>query len=230
MELGSPQWQDLIVQGARSFDVPLHPQLVAQYAEYAKILVRWNEKINLTAITEPRDMAIKHFIDSLALAPFVPATASVLDMGSGAGFPGLVLKILYPPLKMTLIDGVLKKVNFIKYVIRTLKLSGAQALHTRAEALGQKDDEKNRFDFITCRAFSSMEHFALLGRPLLAEGGVLLALKGRITDQDELSPTHGKGPEAQVVTFGHHRFRISLTRYQLPFSRASRTIACLQPV
>jgi 16S rRNA (guanine527-N7)-methyltransferase len=230
MELGSPAWRDLILQGAKSFDLQIDPQIVGQYGEYAKMLVRWNETINLTAITEPRDIAVKHFIDSLAIAPFVPANTSVLDMGSGAGFPGIPLKIFYPQLKMTLIDAVLKKVNFIKYVIRALKLADVQALHTRAEDLAQMDDVKYKFDLITCRAFSSLEHFARLARPLLAEGGILLALKGRITDRDPLAPMDRDEPGERITTLGRYRFLTTLTHYQLPFSTARRTIIRLRPV
>jgi 16S rRNA (guanine527-N7)-methyltransferase len=229
MELGSQAWQDLIVQGAKSFSLQMGPQIVGQYAEFAKMLVQWNEKINLTAITDPRDMAIKHFIDSLAVAPFVPTCGSVLDMGTGAGFPGIPLKILYPHVRMTLIDAVLKKVNFIKYAIRTLKLMDAEALHIRAEHLAHEDDHK-RFDLITCRAFSSLEHFVMLAHPLLAEGGLLLALKGRFADKEPLPQMDSKASAVKLATIGHYPFKVSLTHYQLPFSNAARTIICLQSI
>lgn len=229
MELGSQAWQDLIVQGAKSFGLQIDPQIVGQYAEYAKMLVQWNEKINLTAITEPHDIAIKHFIDSLAVAPFIPAYGSVLDMGAGAGFPGIPLKILYPHVRMTLIDAVLKKVNFIKYAIRTLKLMDVEALHIRAEVLAHEDDHK-RFDLITCRAFSTLEHFVMLAHPLLAEGGLLLALKGRLTDKEPLPQMDSEEPAVKLATIGHRHFKVSLTHYRLPFSDAARTIICLRSI
>ena len=106
---------------------------VEQLVAHAELLIAWNKKINLTRITSVKDMAVKHFLDSMTALPYLPKSGRVLDIGSGAGFPGLVLKIMRPELEVTLIDGVRKKASFLQHVIRTLKLKNISVHHARAE-------------------------------------------------------------------------------------------------
>ena len=109
MEIGSREWQHLIIDGAQQLGIAIDKRISAMFAAYAAELIHWNRKINLTAITDPRDIAIKHFLDSLAPAQFIPDRVRLLDIGSGAGFPGIPLKIFKPSLSVLLIDGTLDR-------------------------------------------------------------------------------------------------------------------------
>ena len=120
MEIGSREWQRLVIDGARKLGIEIDESVVAAFSVHAFELVKWNRKINLTSITQPREIAIKHFVDSLVPAPFIPENARLLDIGSGGGFPGIPLKILKPSLSVLLIDGVRKKANFLKQLLRAL--------------------------------------------------------------------------------------------------------------
>ena len=133
-EIGSRQWQKLIMDGARQLGIAIDEHICAAFATHAAELIHWNRKINLTAITDPRDIAVRHFIDSLVPAKFIPNGARLLDIGSGAGFPGLPLKIVKPSLSVFLIDGTRKKINFLKHMIRSLNLDQSEARHIRAES------------------------------------------------------------------------------------------------
>ena len=224
MQIGSQEWSDLIIEGARAFDIDLNPGQTRQFAVHATELVRWNQTINITAITDPFEVAVKHFLDSLPAARFLPADANLLDIGSGGGFPGLPLKVLLPSLSITLIDGSRKKVNFLKHVIRTLKLENIEALHIRAEGLANDPLYQNRFDVVVSRAVSSLKLFRRLAWPLLIHAGAMLALKGDIAN-DELTELQGRGgggggPDGAVAG----QFSVTVEKYHLPFLDSNRSI------
>jgi 16S rRNA (guanine527-N7)-methyltransferase len=131
MKIGSDEWSQVIVDGARAFGLDLDSRHTDRFAAHAAELLHWNKTINLTTITDPYEVAVKHFVDSLAPAELISPGANLLDIGSGGGFPGLPLKVVIPSLSITLVDASRKKVNFLKHVIRTLKLKGIEALHIR---------------------------------------------------------------------------------------------------
>ena len=228
MQIGSKEWSDLIIEGAAAFDIDLDTGHTGQFALHAAELVRWNRKINLTAITDPFEVAVKHFLDSLPAARSIPADASVLDMGSGGGFPGLPLKVLRPCLSVTLIDASRKKVSFLKHVIRTLKLDNIEALHIRAEDLADDPRYRNRFHVIISRAFSSLEFFLRLAWPLLVEGGTILALKGK-DDNDGITKLQGKrfGDGDDPKTADPH-FSVTVEKFRLPFMNSNRSIGIIR--
>lgn len=179
MHIGSQKWSDLIIEGAWAFDIGVSHRQAGQFAAHAAELVRWNRKINLTAITDPFEVAVKHFLDSLPAVRHIPEGATLLNIGSGGGFPGLPLKILMPSLAVTLIDSSRKKVNFLKHVIRTLHLKNIEALQIRAEDLAHDPLYRNRFDVVVSRAVSSLALFRGLALPFLIGGGTHLGLEGR---------------------------------------------------
>lgn len=162
---------------AMGMDIPAETQ--ARLLDYLELMDKWNQAYNLTAIRNPLEMVDKHLLDSLSLLPHV-ADGALLDVGAGAGLPGLVLAIVKPGLEVTTVDAVAKKVRFMEHAIRTLKLPNARALHTRIEELD------GRYGQITSRAFASLEDFLNLTRHLLAPGGHWLAMKGQIP-HDELA-------------------------------------------
>ena len=228
MQIGSKQWSDLIIEGAAAFGIDLNHSQTRQFAAHAAELVRWNRKINITAITDPFEVAVKHFLDSLPVARFLPKDATLLDLGSGGGFPGLPLKILMPSLSMTLIDASRKKVNFLKHVIRTLKLENIEALHIRAEDLANDPLYRNRFNIVISRAVSSLEFFRRLALPLLIDEGAMMALKGDLVI-DEINELQGggfgDGGDPKTVS---RQFSVTVEKFLLPFLNSNRSIVIIR--
>lgn len=188
----------------------------AQLLRYLDELLRWNQSINLTAIDD-RDEAIeKHLADSLTLLPMLGSAQRLLDMGSGAGLPGLALKIARPGLHLTSVDAVAKKISFQRHVTRLLGLSGVEALHGRLEELGKRGELVGKFDLVTARAFSSLTECARLARPFLLPGGRLLAMKGPEGEEEVRSAA------LELLGLGYEAPRV--VALQLPKSRAKRLL------
>lgn len=215
MEIGSKEWQKIILKSARSLDVCLNSQHVYQFARHASELIKWNRKFNLTRITDPEDIAIKHFVDSIVPAQGIESGTSVLDIGSGGGFPGIPLKILNPSVSVTLIDASRKKITFLKHVIRKLKLENIDAFHVRAEDLGRESNFAHRFDTIISRALSDLDTYVLLALPMLVAGGTVIALKGKFNPSET---------DAINDIVEKERLSINVKRYILPYFDAERTI------
>lgn len=145
-------------------------------------LLRWNRQINLTAITRPDAMIVKHLIDSLQLVPHLHHGEQLLDIGSGAGFPALVLAIMRPDCHISSIDAVAKKISFQKHCGRLLNLQNLQALHGRVEQLAL--EQPGTFDQVTSRAFSNLEAFIRLALPLVRPGGRIVAMRSGEGEQE----------------------------------------------
>jgi 16S rRNA (guanine527-N7)-methyltransferase len=173
----SAAWLALLQQGVRTFGVTLTADELAKFALFAAELKKWNKKINLTAITSDEEIAVKHFIDSLTLVQIVEPAGTLLDIGSGGGFPAIPIKIIAPELTVISVDAVLKKINFQRQVMRLLTLDGFSALHVRAEDLVPQ--YAGHFDWIVSRAFADLSIFAGIATPLLKSQGRIVAMKGR---------------------------------------------------
>ena len=161
-------------------NLPLSDQQKKQFERYFELLVEWNEKINLTAITDKEEVYLKHFYDSIApiLQGLIPnETIKLLDIGAGAGFPSLPMKILYPELDVTIIDSLNKRINFLQLLAQELDLDGVHFYHGRAEDLAQDKNFRAQYDFVTARAVARMQILSELTIPYLKVGGKLLALK-----------------------------------------------------
>ena len=178
-------------------------------------LLRWNKKINLTAITDPFSTLEKHLVDSLALLPYLSQKGTLLDMGSGGGFPSIPLKIARPALAIWSVDAVAKKISFQKHVVRTLKLPNFTALHARLEDLPQHSTLPS-FDWIVSRAFSSLQDMLSLAEPLLALNGQVIAMKGA-GGLDELADSEKIIKEAGFEC-------LKTEQMQLPQSKARRSL------
>lgn len=150
-------------------------------------LLRWNQSINLTAITDRDEALVKHLIDSLTLVPLLRGDETLLDMGSGGGLPGLPLKIVMPGLNLTSVDAVAKKIAFQKHVIRSFALTGAVARHGRLEELGREPSLAGHFDLVVARAFASLPDCVRLAQPFLKAGGRLIAMKGPEGEKEVLA-------------------------------------------
>jgi len=228
MEIGSEKWKQLIINAALQFDIHIDLNQAEMFAVHAELLLEWNRKTNLTAVTDPMGVAVKHFVDSLIPGKQVLPDTTMLDIGSGAGFPGIPLKILLPSLRVTLIDATRKKVSFLKHVIRTLKLDNIEARHMRAEDLSNQRNGSDGFDIIMSRALSSLENFVSMAAPLLAKDGVILALKGSEFKEDIelLNPRNGGCADRLVI--GNIEFDLTVETYSLPFLESQRSIIILK--
>ncbi len=176
-----------LAQHARDlFDLPLTPEQVTDFTVYEAELLDWNQRMNLTAITEPDAIRVRHFLDSLSLVRVLDLTQpqKLVDIGAGAGFPGLPLAMLFPQVHVTLLDSVNKKVTFMQHVIDVLGLSNAQAVHARAELAGQHPSYREQFDAVLARAVARLPGLVEYMLPLAKVGGTCIAMKGT-TAQDE---------------------------------------------
>ncbi|MCD8090276.1 MAG: 16S rRNA (guanine(527)-N(7))-methyltransferase RsmG [Clostridiales bacterium] len=162
------------------------PRAAESFVIYKNMLLEWNEKINLTAITDENEIAFKHFLDSLAPLKFKDfKNKTVIDVGTGAGFPGLPLKIAEPSIKLTLMDSLNKRINFLNETVTALGLTGVKCIHQRAEE-GAKPPLRESFDFAVSRAVADMAVLAELCLPYVKPGGYFTALKGP-EPEDELN-------------------------------------------
>lgn len=171
--------KDLLKESALDFGVSLDDMALDRFELLEQRLVRWNNHINLTAITEPDEIVIKHFVDSLSIfsAVDLPRGASVIDVGCGAGFPGLPLLIARPDLDLTFLDSVGKKLSFIKEVMRYNGLMG-DVVHDRAENIGLSIKYRESFDFAVTRAVAPLNMLAEYCLPLVKVGGMYVSMKG----------------------------------------------------
>lgn len=219
MNINFEQWDEIIRKGIAPFGMNIDEQQILLLYRHAQALLQWNRKINLTAITDPKEIAIKHFIDSLAPLPFLKPMQHVLDVGSGGGFPGLPLKVLCPSIELTLLDAVRKKTSFIQHAIRTLKLKGARAIHGRVEDLSYPA-QRMAFDTIICRAFSNLSMIFTNVWPLLSTGGKIVAWKGRLPEKEMMDFRKIFRKERVLLKMETHTYR-------LPIYDAERTLIIL---
>ena len=169
----------LLIKGAEEFGLKLDEQQVKQLLDYKDLLKEWNQKINLTAIEDDREVIIKHYIDSMSIAPYLKnGKHTLIDVGTGAGFPGIPMKIAYNNLKVTLLDSLEKRVRFLNEVINNLKLTGIDALHGRAEDFGSNQKFRERFDISVARAVASLPVLLEYCLPFVKVGGMFIAMKG----------------------------------------------------
>ena len=205
----------ILIQGTNVLGVSLDEKALDAFDLFLKELLKWNQKINLTAIRTEKAIITKHFLDSLSICPYLPKASSILDIGSGAGFPGLPLKIVDPASKVTLIDSVRKKVDFQRHMIRRLGLSGIEAIHGRVEHVEILRRLGCCFDCVLSRAFSDLETFLGLSSPFLKKGGIALSMKGELKEEE----IQAADREERV------RYRMQkIVKITLPFTSLKRTI------
>ena len=165
----------------------LNDQQIAQFERYFQLLVEWNEKMNLTAITQREEVYLKHFYDCLMVLwnmPLEDYALQLCDVGAGAGFPSIPLKIAHPELQVTIVDSLQKRLTFIEHLAEELGLEGVSCVHGRAEDVGQNPAYRGQFDIVTARAVASLNVLAEYCLPLVKIGGQFLALKAQKSDQE----------------------------------------------
>ena len=173
---------------------------LALLERYEQELMEWNTRINLTAIHDPKQIHVKHFLDSLSCLCVMRDTPMerVVDVGSGAGFPGLPLKIFYPPMRLTLVESVGKKANFCRHVVKKLGLEGVEVVQERAEAVGHMKNHREQYDWSLARAVAIMPVLVEYLLPLTRVGGAMLAMKG------ESAPAEAHAADHAIRMMGGH--------------------------
>ncbi|HKJ04079.1 MAG TPA: 16S rRNA (guanine(527)-N(7))-methyltransferase RsmG [Geopsychrobacteraceae bacterium] len=211
--------RERLKEGLNCFGLTLDEEAHLRLERFLSELLRWNRKVNLTAITA-HDVAIeKHLIDSLLLLPLLQNKNTLFDMGSGAGLPGIPLSIARSDLDVLSVDGVGKKISFQRHAKRVLSLQRFTPVHSRLEDVAGKLATGLRFDVVTARAFSSVETIVRLGAPWLSTGGKILAMKGPEGEKEVLGAKKIISEAGLRVEYVHS--------YSLPFSRSERQVVVL---
>lgn len=163
----------------QEMDITLTDKQISQFLVYYEMLTEWNQSVNLTAITEYQDVVKKHFIDSLSLVKVydVKSRSSVIDVGTGAGFPGLALKIAFPEMELTLLDSLNKRIHFLDAVIERLELFGIETLHGRAEDYARQDTYREQFDLCVSRAVANLSTLSEYCLPFVKKDGLFISYK-----------------------------------------------------
>ena len=204
----------LLKEGAAALGLELSPVALAQFRFYLTQLKLWNARVNLTGLKSDRDMVVKHFLDSLAVLPFLGGLLSLADLGSGPGFPGLALKLVRPELQLTLVEARQKKAAFLEYLISCLKLPGVRVACTHLTP-PQAREWGPHFQAVVSRATFPLGRFLELAAPLLLPGGLALALKGPLLAGGELEAAATAGRLLGLEP-------LELKPYRLPLSGEPR--------
>ncbi|MBR5587050.1 MAG: 16S rRNA (guanine(527)-N(7))-methyltransferase RsmG [Clostridia bacterium] len=188
--------KDLLIKGASALSIPLDDKQAEQFITYMDMLIETNKSLNLTAITEPQEVITKHFLDSITACGFIPENASVIDVGCGAGFPGLPIKIARADISLTLLDSLNKRLAFIDSVLKSTDISGAKCVHARAEDGARDKLHREKYDVAVSRAVANMAVLCEYCLPYVKVGGTFLALKG------PAAPEELKNAEKAIKTLG----------------------------
>ena len=186
------EYFDLMQKSCDNEKIPFNQDKYMKFIKYKELLKEWNEKVNLTAITEDREIIIKHFIDSIKIMKFTPlmGAQSVIDVGTGAGFPGIPIKIINEKAKVVLLDSLNKRINFLNEVISELKLDGITTVHSRAEDGARETKHRDAYDVAVSRAVANMTVLTEFCLPYVKKNGYFVALKGPSVE-DEIKDAKG---------------------------------------
>lgn len=211
----------ILTEAIKEYKIKLTNQQLLQFEKYFNMLVEWNEKINLTAITDAEGVAVKHFADSLAFLNYVDVAegASVIDVGTGAGFPGVVLKIARPDIRLTLLDSLNKRLNFLNEITKKLGIS-AVLIHSRAEDVARNENLRETFDFAVARAVAQLNILSEYCLPYVKTGGSFVAMKGPRAQQEI------EGAQIALNSLGG-RIK-NIFEFSLPMDGGDRTIAVIE--
>lgn len=172
------KFEEILRTYLKKIDIELSKKQIEQFYTYMNLLLEWNEKINLTAITEPEEVILKHFVDSLTISAYIKKGSKLVDMGTGAGFPGIPLKILRDDIEITLVDSLNKRINFLNEVIKELELREISTVHARAEEFGQNKKYREKFDIAISRAVANLSTLSEYLVPLVKLEGKIICMKG----------------------------------------------------
>lgn len=203
------------IKELKLININLTEEQLSKLDRFHKLLLEWNEKINLTRITEENEVYLKHFYDSLTLNKVIDLNKvkTLCDVGTGAGFPGIVLKIVFPNIKITLIDSLQKRVNYLNEIIKELNLNDIEAIHVRGE------EHKGKYEVVTSRAVANIEKLVNYTMHLVEENGIFIAMKGNI--EEELT----KEVENKIS----RKYKIvKVEKFNLPIENSVRSLVILK--
>lgn len=205
---------------ANKINIMFTEEQIIQFYKYMNLLIEWNKKINLTSIEEPQEIILKHFIDSLTINSYIEDNQTLVDVGTGAGFPGIPIKIYRPNVKIVLVDSLNKRINFLNEVIKELNLKDIETVHSRVEDFGKNSKYRESFDIVTARAVSNLAVLSEYLVPLTKIGGNCICMKG-----NEVEEECNNAKNAIKILGG----KISkIDTFKLPESNISRNIIVIQ--
>jgi len=169
---------------SKQINIDLNEEQLEKFKKYMHLLLEWNEKINLTAITEEDEVILKHFVDSMTVLKYVDEGASIVDVGTGAGFPGIPVSIANDEVNVTLVDSLNKRINFLQEVISEINLRNIKAIHSRAEDFGQNKEHREKYDISVSRAVANLSVLVEYLLPLVKVGGKCICMKGSEVEEE----------------------------------------------
>ena len=216
------EFEEIFNTYIKELKIDIEKEQVEQFYNYMKLLLEWNGKINLTAITDPKEVIIKHFVDSLTIEKYIPQGATLVDMGTGAGFPGIPLKIYRNDIKTTLVDSLNKRIKFLDEVISQLNLERIETIHARAEEFGKNKKYREKFDIATSRAVANLATLSEYLVPLIKVKGKCICMKGPDIEEEI------KNGKKAIKVLGGNIARID--SFKLPITDIKRTILIVDKV
>ncbi|MGE6630723.1 16S rRNA (guanine(527)-N(7))-methyltransferase RsmG [Bacillus sp. NPDC077027] len=204
--------------------ISLSPEQLEQFETYFHMLVEWNEKMNLTSITEKEEVYLKHFYDSISAAFYIDfkSVNTICDIGAGAGFPSIPLKICFPHLQVTIVDSLQKRITFLHELAKNLNLKDTTFNHDRAETFGQRKDKRESYDLVTARAVARLSVLSELCLPLVKKQGLFVALKASAAEEEMQA-----GKKAVTVLGGQ---MIETHSFVLPMEESERNIIVIEKI
>ena len=178
------RFSDKLISIGKQINVDINEEQANKFYKYMELLLEWNEKMNLTAITEPDEVILKHFIDSITVEKYINKEAKIIDVGTGAGFPGIPLSIIRNDLNITLMDSLNKRIKFLDEVVEKNNLINVDTVHSRAEELARNSDYREKFDIATSRAVASLNVLLEYMVPFVKVGGYCICMKGSNVDEE----------------------------------------------
>ena len=216
------EFKEKMILNVDKLGITLSEIQLKQFYNYMNLLIEWNKKINLTAITEPNEIILKHFVDSLTISKYISDGTRVVDVGTGAGFPGIPLKIYRQDIEITLLDSLQKRINFLDEVIRELNLGKIETVHSRVEDFGKDKKYREKFEIATSRAVANLATLSEYLLPLVKVGGKAISMKGSLIEEElELSKNAIKILGGKVE---------KVDEFDLPNSDISRNIILINKI
>ena len=181
--------ESILIDGAQKMGINLHKEQIKKFSRYLELLVQWNQKINLTSLKTPQEIIIKHFLDSISCIKVINKYIniegiSIIDVGTGAGFPGIPIKIVCPSISLSLLEARKKKTIFLEKIIEEINFQQVEVLNGRAEAFGKCPDYREKYDIVLSRAVALLSTLSEYCLPLVRVGGLFVAQKGRLYKEE----------------------------------------------